>query len=105
MIVAQARLYLRNNPAERSLCAALQAMIAYGRGLEKSQITVSMADGRILLSGEVDTLDAYDTAVVIAEVFTGRPVMADLAVKPGQGLRRARPANPGLFFPIEQNCA
>ncbi len=82
MIVTHARQLLRDNPTDRSLCAALQSLLAYAKGLERCSITVSCPTGRIMLSGEVDSLDAMETAIAVAEVFTGRPVSIDLSVTP-----------------------
>ncbi len=82
MIVAHARQYLRDNPTDCSLCAALQAMLAYARGLEQCSISVSASGGRIILSGEVDSTDAMETAIAAAEVFSGRGVTIDLSVRP-----------------------
>jgi Flp pilus assembly secretin CpaC len=69
------------NPREVSLCAALQAVIAYADGQEKSSISVTSVEGRIVLSGEVETLSAFERAVIIAECFASRPIVADLAIR------------------------
>lgn len=68
-------------PQEVSLCAALQALIAYADGQERSHISVTSADGRIILTGEVETLSAFERAVIIAECFASRPIVADLAIR------------------------
>jgi hypothetical protein len=68
-------------PQEISLCAALQAVIAYADGQEKSSISVTSVEGRIVLSGEVETLSAFEHAVIIAECFASRPIIADLAIR------------------------
>lgn len=82
MIVAHARSQMRGHPQDHSVCAALQSILAYAQGLEKSSITCALEDGRIVLTGEVDSTDTLETAIAIAEVFTGRSVLADLAVQP-----------------------
>lgn len=82
MIVAHARSQMRGNPQDYSVCAALQSILAYAQGLEKSSISCAFEDGRIVLTGEVDSLDALETAIAVAEVFTGRTVVADLSVQP-----------------------
>ncbi|HBT69376.1 MAG TPA: phospholipid-binding protein [Agrobacterium sp.] len=69
------------NPQEVSLCAALQALIAYADGQENSCISVTSSDGRIILTGEVETLSAFERAVIIAECFASRPIIADLAIR------------------------
>ncbi|KIV66570.1 BON domain-containing protein [Rhizobium pusense] len=68
-------------PQEVSLCAALQAVIAYADGQEKSSISVTSVEGRIVISGEVETLSAFERAVIIAECFASRPIIADLAIR------------------------
>ncbi|MCS4245649.1 osmotically-inducible protein OsmY [Rhizobium sp. BIGb0125] len=68
-------------PQDVSLCAALQAIIAYADGQENSSISVTSAEGRIVLSGEVETLAALERAVIIAECFASRPIIADLAIR------------------------
>ncbi|ADY65864.1 phospholipid-binding protein [Rhizobium sp. Root491] len=69
------------DPQEISLCAALQAVIAYADGQEKSSISITSVEGRIVLSGEVETLSAFEHAVIIAECFASRPIIADLAIR------------------------
>ncbi|HCV71035.1 MAG TPA: phospholipid-binding protein [Agrobacterium sp.] len=69
------------DPQDISLCAALQAVIAYADGQEKSSISVTSVEGRIVLSGEVETLSAFEHAVIIAECFASRPIIADLAIR------------------------
>jgi len=69
------------DPQEISLCAALQAVIAYADGQENSSISVTSVEGRIVLSGEVETLSAFEHAVIIAECFASRPIIADLAIR------------------------
>lgn len=88
MIVAHARSIMRASPQEQSVCAALQAILAYAQGLEKSSISCACENGRIVLSGEVDSLDALETAIVVAEVFSGLTVVADLAVQPRMHMPR-----------------
>ena len=88
MIVAHARSIMRASPQEQSICAALQAILAYAQGLEKSSISCAFENGRIVLTGEVESLDALETAIVIAEVFSGLPVVANLAVQPRLHLPR-----------------
>ncbi|EGL65847.1 hypothetical protein AGRO_1318 [Agrobacterium sp. ATCC 31749] len=68
-------------PQEVSLCAALQAVLAYADGQEHSSISVTSVEGRIVLSGEVETLSAFERAVIIAECFASRPIIADLAIR------------------------
>lgn len=70
------------NPQECSLCAALQAIIAYADGQEGSRISVSMENGRVVLTGEVETVASLECAVFIAECFASRPIIADLAIRP-----------------------
>ncbi len=70
------------NPQECSLCAALQAIIAYADGQEGSRISVSMENGRVMLTGEVETVASLECAVFIAECFASRPIIADLAIRP-----------------------
>lgn len=82
MIVAHARSIMRASPQEQSVCAALQSILAYAQGLEKSSISCACEGGRVILTGEVDSLDALETAIVVAEVFSGFSVVADLAVQP-----------------------
>ncbi len=43
-----------------------------------------MEDGRVILSGEVSSLDAFETAIAVAEVFSGRTVVPDLAIRPSR---------------------
>ncbi|MDQ0457225.1 BON domain-containing protein [Rhizobium paknamense] len=69
-------------PAECSLCAALEALLAWTEGLEACRIRVVGEEGRIILTGEVSSKNAMETAIVVAEVFTCRTVVADLAVRP-----------------------
>ncbi|KAA3499084.1 BON domain-containing protein [Rhizobium rhizogenes] len=75
------------NPQEISLCAALQALIAYADGQENSSISVSSSDGCIVLTGEVETLSAFERAVIIAECFASRPIIADLAIRQRPSIR------------------
>ncbi len=69
------------NPQDISLCAALQALIAYADGQEKSCISVTSDGMHIVLTGEVETLSAFERAVIIAECFASRPIIADLAIR------------------------
>lgn len=82
MIPSDETLTMPTNPQDCSLCAALQAIIAYSDGQENSRITVSMDGGRVILEGEVETLASFECAVFIAECFTSRPVIADLSIRP-----------------------
>ena len=93
IIVAHARSQMRENPQGYSLCAALQSILAYSQGLEQSRISCVYEEGRIILTGEVDSLDAMETAIAVAEVFSGRTVLADLAVRPRIHLPRYVAAN------------
>ena len=98
MMVLHARNSLRSNPAECSLRAALQSLLAYGQGLEACTIDVSVEDGRVILSGEVSSLDAFETAIAVAEVFSGRTVVPDLAIRPSRSTRLIVP--PGAACPL-----
>lgn len=69
-------------PAECSLCAALEALLAWTEGLDSCRIRVTAEGGKIVLTGDVSSKSALETAVLVAEVFTCRPVIADLAVRP-----------------------
>lgn len=82
MIPSDESLTICANPQESSLCAALQAIIAYADGQEGSRITVSMENGRVMLTGEVETLASFEYAVFIAECFASRPIIADLSIRP-----------------------
>ncbi|MDR6102336.1 hypothetical protein QE369_002533 [Agrobacterium larrymoorei] len=85
------------NPQDCSLCAALQAIIAYADGQEGSRITVSIENGRVMLTGEVETLASLECAVFIAECFASRPIIADLSIKPTiQSIAPRRMARPDL---------
>lgn len=86
-------------PQDCSLCAALQAIIAYADGQEGSRITVSMENGRLMLTGEVETLASLECAVFIAECFASRPIIADLSIKPTiQYLAPPRLTKPNLYI-------
>lgn len=93
MILAQVRSQISGNPQDCSLCAALRSILAYAQGLERSTIECSSEGGRIFLSGEVDSLDALETAIAVAEVFSGRTVVADLSIQPRVRSPRLRAAN------------
>ncbi|WP_296036521.1 BON domain-containing protein [uncultured Agrobacterium sp.] len=82
MISSDEALAPATNPQECSLCAALQAIIAYADGQEGSRISVSMENGRVMLTGEVETVASLECAVFIAECFASRPIIADLAIRP-----------------------
>ncbi|MBB4006005.1 BON domain-containing protein [Allorhizobium taibaishanense] len=69
-------------PAECSLCAALEALLAWTEGLDACRIRVTTEGGKIVLSGDISSKSALETAIVVAEVFTCRSVIADLAVRP-----------------------
>jgi len=87
------------NPQDCSLCAALQAIIAYADGQEGSRITVSMEDGRVVLTGEVETLASLECAVFIAECFASRPIIADLSIRPTiQSIAPRRMTRPKLYL-------
>ncbi len=81
MLACEANPATSCHPQEISLCAALQAVIAYAEGQESSSISVTSVEGRIVLSGEVETLSAFERAVIIAECFAARPIIADLAIR------------------------
>lgn len=81
MLACEANPAPSHNPQDISLCAALQAVIAYADGQENSSIVVTSVEGRIVLSGEVETLSAFERAVIIAECFASRPIIADLAIR------------------------
>ena len=82
MIPSQDAFPIAVNPQDSSLCAALQAVIAYADGQEGSRITVGIDNGRIVLTGEVETLASFECAVFIAECFASRPIIADLSIRP-----------------------
>jgi len=99
MIPHDESLTISANPQESSLCAALQAIIAYADGQEGSGITVSMENGRVVLTGEVETLASFECAVFIAECFASRPIIADLSIRPATySLARGRVSRQNFFL-------
>ncbi len=65
-----------------TMSQAVEALIALAGETSRPVVRLADESGVLRITGAVSSVDAFETIVALAEVFTGRPVVAELDVRP-----------------------
>lgn len=78
--------------AHLDLPKAVEALIAPAGGNARPNLRVADDRGALRITGDVGCMDAFETIVALAEVYSGQRVVAELTVRPCLRVRSSSPA-------------